>query len=265
MSRFMTMQAIRWGATASGLVVACTLNAATLGTLRAAERTGDQQPAGVEVGLFEAMADGRLQVKFIPKDDRQARLIMKNTSDQPLNVRLPDAFAGVPVLAQFGGGGGGLNVGGGGGGNQGVGGGGGGFGGGGNQFNIAPEKVAEARLTTVCLEHGKRTPKPNVPYEIRPIETFTSNAAVHELLALLGTGKVNQRAAQAAAWHLNNDLSWEELAAKEIKHIGRPGEPYFTAAELQAAMALSQEAERRATEAQKDKPAASARNVPSAQ
>ena len=60
------------------------------------------------VEMFAAMKSGEIDVKFIPKDDREARVMFKNKTKRPLSVRLPAAFAAVPVLAQRGGGGGGM-------------------------------------------------------------------------------------------------------------------------------------------------------------
>jgi hypothetical protein len=193
--------------------------------------------------MFAAMKSGDLDVKFIPKNDREAKVIIKNNTKQPLNVRLPDAFAGVPILAQArAGAAGGVgnnqnNV------NQGVGGGMGGgmmgggmmggMGGGMGMFNIAPEKVAQFKVDTVCLEHGKRDPRASVPYEIRPIESFCTKPGVADLLTLLGQGKVGQRSAQVAAWHLANGMSFDQLAAKRIEHITGDSEPYFSPDELQ--------------------------------
>ena len=60
--------------------------------------------------MFAAIEKGDISVKLIPKDSTESQVLIKNETDKPLNVKLPDAFAGVPVLAQqggFGGGGGG--------------------------------------------------------------------------------------------------------------------------------------------------------------
>ncbi|MEX0819292.1 MAG: hypothetical protein WD070_06855, partial [Pirellulaceae bacterium] len=84
-----------------------------------------------KVGLFEAMDSGEVEVRFIPKDATEANVLIENKTDKPLTIKFPEAFAGVPVLAQFGGGGGGFGGGLGGGGLGG--GGGGGLGGGGGQ------------------------------------------------------------------------------------------------------------------------------------
>jgi len=98
--------------------------------------------------LFSAEAEGLVEIRFIANDSRSAQVILKNTSGKPLSLKMPSAFAAVPVLAQMGMGGmggmGGMNGMGGGGmgggeemGGGGVGGGGGKRGGasGGKPFN----------------------------------------------------------------------------------------------------------------------------------
>ncbi len=81
-----------------------------------------------EIGLFEAIEEGSIEVKFIPISSAQANVILKNKTTNPVLVKLPRTFGAVQVLGQFGGGLGGGGLGGGGGG---LGGGGAGFGGGG--------------------------------------------------------------------------------------------------------------------------------------
>ena len=111
------------------------------------------EPRSVE--LFAAMEAGDIEVRYIPRDAREANVMIRNNTDRPLRIEMPEAFAGVPVLAQFGGGGGfggGQQGGGfGGGGNQGQGGGfggggGGGFGGG--QQEQGPPLVPIYKLMT---------------------------------------------------------------------------------------------------------------------
>ena len=245
------------------LVPSCLAIALVASTLVAAERSarpksGEYNPDHASVEMFQAIEDGKIEVKFIPKDSTEANILIKNKTKQPLNVQLPEAFAGVPVLAQIGAGGGfgGGNQGGGQ--NQGVGGGGGqGFGGGGqgggNFFNVPPEKVGELKLPTVCLEHGKKEPRAAIPYEIRPIASFNTDPAVHELLKLFGRGGIDQRSAQAAAWHLANKMSWQELRAKQIVRADGSRYQWFSDAELQRGMSLATTAQQLA----KDKPKAS--------
>jgi hypothetical protein len=197
------------------------------------------------VELFAAIESKEIDVKLIPKDDTEARVIVRNNTNKPLNVKLPEVFGGVPVLAQNVGG---ANRGGGGansaqqsmGGGMGMMGGMGGMGGG--MFNIAPEQVGQFKVATVCLEHGKKEPRPNIPYEIRPLAEVTTKPGVKELLAALGRGNMSQRATQAAAWQLANGLSWQELAAKRIKHLNGTSEPWFSPREIHAGMQFAQTA-----------------------
>jgi len=242
---------------------------------------GQFNPDHQSVEMFQAIKQGQIEVKLIPKDSTQCRVIVKNKTDKPLNVELPQAFAGVPVLAQgmgaMGGGamggvgggrggglggssgsqgfGGGMGMGGMGMGGMGMGGMGGGMGGmGGGMFNIPPEKVAKFKLPTVCLEHGKRDPKPTMKYEIKPIEAFTDKAEVQELCRMLGAGQLNQRAAQVAAWHLSNDMSWQELAGKQVRFANGTARPYFSRQEIQAGMQIVAVASERARQREKKTP-----------
>jgi len=215
---------------------------------------------GEPVGLFQAMEHGQAEVKFIAKNDEEARLLITNKTNQPLNLQLPAAFAGVPVLAQFGGGGrggggrgGGGRGGGGGGGQQSVGGGlgggggglGGGGGGGGGFFSIPPDQTAKINVAVLCLDHGLRDPSSSTPYKIVPASQHIDRPAVIQLLQAFGSGELDHAAAQAAAWHLNSDLSWDELAAKlqgTRRSLSRP--PYFSREQIQAGMAYAAEATR---------------------
>ncbi len=78
-------------------------------------REGKAKPAAVPAEqreLFEAEASGAVTVKYIPNDSRSAQIVVTNNGDRPLSLRMPEAFAGVPVLAQMGGMPGGMNGGG---------------------------------------------------------------------------------------------------------------------------------------------------------
>jgi hypothetical protein len=218
------------------------------------------------VGLFEAMDDGRVDVTFIAKSDKAARILITNRQKQPVHLQLPEAFVGVPVLAQgFGGGGGGRGGGGGGfgggggglgggGGQQSVGGGlgggggglgGGGLGGGGGVFSVPPEKTAKINVPVVCLNHGLQNPSSSNKYKIVPAEEHLDRPAVVELLKAFGRGELHHASTQAAAWHLNNDISWQQLATKlqgTRRSPRRP--PYFSRQEIQAGMAYANEAAR---------------------
>jgi hypothetical protein len=253
------------------LLAAVTLMATTLVASDQIKGVRKYNPQDETVELFSAVEEGKLEVKLIPKDSTRCRVLITNKTDKPLNVSLPDAFAGVPVLAQipfqpggmfppgmnnmdfananagaqtigignrFGNNWGQANRG-----NQFF-----NMGGPGNNllpglgpnmgpnfapFNVAPENVAQLRLTSVCLEHGKPDPRPKMAYELRPIESVTDKAELHEVCRMLGRQQLSQQAAQAAAWHLVNGMSWEELAGLKRKIVmGRIVERYFTAQDL---------------------------------
>jgi hypothetical protein len=78
-----------------------------------------------------------------------------------------------------------------------------------------------------------------------PADEFLEKPAVVELLKAFGSGELNRGAVQAAAWHLNNDMSWDELA-KKLTGTRRSTSraPYFSADEIRAGMAYASEATR---------------------
>jgi hypothetical protein len=55
---------------------------------------------------------------------------------------------------------------------------------------------------------------------------------------LLGSGQLNQRAAQVAAWHLSSGMSWQELIAKQLRFANGTRRPYFSAQEIEAGMQI---------------------------
>lgn len=246
-----SLRARWWKGTLSAVVAGVLLHAAAhAGEAGPRLKAGQYNPAHESVEMFSAVEAGQIKVRFIPRDDTQGRIIVENLTDKPLNVELPAAFAAVPVLAQrngFGNGFGNGNGGQQGGQSQGVGGGGqqgnGQQGIGQNFFNVPAEKVANIKVPCVCLEHGKDNPRPAIPYQIKPIAEFTSDANVQALCTLLGRGEIDQRAAQAAAWNLANGLSWEQLAGKRIERLDGSSTPYFSGDEIKRAKQAVKSAE----------------------
>lgn len=213
-------------------------------------------PTAERVGLFEGLEDGRLESKVIANDATGGFVLVSNTSDQPVTVELPASFVIVQVLKQFGGGGGGGGLGGGGGGlgggggqggqqgggNQSAGGGmggggqqggglggggmgGGGQGGGGGFFSIPPERSVKVPYVSACLNHGKPDPNPRVEYKLVRVEDYTDDVVLQELIRMVGTGRLNQHSAQAAIWTRTDNMSWQQLAAKN--HRGVQGVEYY--------------------------------------
>jgi hypothetical protein len=222
------------------------------------------------IGMFDGMAQGALEVEMVPKDALQGNMFIKNATDKPLTVQLPDAFVGLHILKQLGGGGlgggglGGSTTTGGGGGAQAAGGGfggggmggmgGGGFGGGG-MYSIPPEKVARIPYQSVCLEHGKPEPRSKMRYRPVPVGEYTDNPVLAQLIRRIGTQQVDLGAAQAAAWNLNSNMSWDELAAKRYTTVGGPAaRSYFSQTQLYGAQQMvTQAASAAREEAEEDK------------
>ena len=241
-----------------GLTVATLLFASSLNGAESKSKrfTGDR------VELFAALEADQVAVKLIPKNAEQATDIVENKTKRPLSIKMPEAFVGMPVLAQdFGGGG--NDRGGGGGSNQAMGGGMGMMGGMGGMgmggfFNVGPERVGKIKVKTVCLEHGKEDPNPRVPYELKPITAFTQNAELIEVCRMLGNQKIDQVSAQAAAWHLSDGLTWQQLAAKvKVRHLNGRQTMFFNALHLNKALAAVQEAKRRTQDSEQDPEATS--------
>jgi len=113
---------------------------------------------------------------------------------------------------------------------------------GGGMMHVAPEKQLKVKVTTVCLEHGKRDPNPKMAYKMIPAEQFTSDPRVIGICKMLGNNLVTQNTAQAAAWHLTDNLSWQQLASKnrvESKYTGNVS--FFKSFELRQALMLVSE------------------------
>ena len=249
------------------------------GAAEVAPNTSDTK-ALQPVEFFAARQAGMIEVDFIPRNSKQANILIRNKTDKPVALAMPQAFGGIPVLAQFGGGGmggmggggmggggmggggmgggggqgmgggmGGGGMGGGGMGGGGMGGGGMGGGGGGGFFNVEPNKVRRIKVNTVCLEHGKKEPNPRIKYMIVPIEWITKKQEVAEICKMLGSGKLNQGAAQAAAWHYSDNMSWQELGQKVGKiHLNGFTEPYFQRQQVMLGMQIANVARGRAVQ-----------------
>ena len=226
-------------------------------------------PAAKKVELFKAMKDGSLTARLILKNSREGNVLIENKTDQPLTVKLPDAVVGVQVLKQ-GGMGGGMGGGGGGGGQSsggGMGGGGGGQQGGGGgggmgMFSIPPRKVVRLPYRGVCLEHGKREPTSRMRYALIPVEQYSKDASLHELLTLVARGQLPTPVAQAAAWNINSKMPWQSLAAKRRSRLGGGFHPpYFHLQHLIRARQVVAFAKARGAERQRNRDKADG-NVP---
>jgi hypothetical protein len=221
--------------------------------LSATAKDTPSSPAGPDViDLFAGMEDGKVQATVVPRDAKRVTLQLKNKSDRPITIRLPEAFAAVPVQAQLlGGGNNGIGFGQGGGnqaggqGAQGLGVAGGGQNGGNRRdrgggapgiFNVPAGKVIKVKLTSVCLEYGKPEPSPRNEYVLQPIEALCDKPEVVSILSSLGDGEVSQEVAQLAAWNVANGIGFEQIAALPPK-LGSL-EPIYSPKAISAAAKL---------------------------
>ena len=81
-------------------------NAITLPiAINASNRNGDSSPVTKQdfVDFFEAKKRGDIDVMFIPRNSKSANVIVRNKTNKGMKVRMPEAFAGVPMLGQMGG------------------------------------------------------------------------------------------------------------------------------------------------------------------
>ena len=117
------------------------------------------------------------------------------------------------------------NAGGGFGGGGGLGGGGlggGGFGGGqqgGGFFSIPTERTVRVPYVSVCLNHGRPDPSPRLEYKLVPVEQYTQDEVLEELIRMVASGKFDQHSAQAAIWNRTDNMGWQMLAAKSTRGI----------------------------------------------
>ncbi len=269
----------------ASLLVTQALSAATRSKRVPAITKPKFDPTAKKVELFKGIKDGSLTAQLILKNSRQGNVLIKNKTDQPLTVKLPNAFVGVQVLKQGGmmGGGGGGMMGGGGGGQSGGGGGGqssgggaggggqgggmgGGMGGGGGgmgMFSIPPQKVVRLRYHGVCLEHGKREPSSRMRYKLIPVEEYSKDPGLNELLTLVAQRRIPTPVAQAAAWNINSKMPWQTLAAKRRSRLGGGFHPpYFHLQHLIRARQVVAYAKARGAERQRNASKGKAESVP---
>ena len=95
-------------------------------------------------------------------------------------------------------------------------------------FSIPPQKVVRLPYRGVCLEHGKREPTSRMRYKLVPVEQYSRDAGLHELLRLVAARRIPTPVAQAAAWNINSKMPWQSLAAKRRVRLGGGYQPpYF--------------------------------------
>ncbi|MCP4507054.1 MAG: hypothetical protein GY826_11775 [Fuerstiella sp.] len=72
-----------------------------------------------------------------------------------------------------------------------------------------------------------------------PVEEYTQDPVLKELILMVGTGRLAPQAAQAAVWNRTDNLSWQELANKFSYGVVGNKIPYFNGNDLRAAQMIS--------------------------
>jgi len=199
------------------------------------------------VPLFELLKVEQVDARLVHKDESSGNLFVDNKFKKSINVQMPEVFVGVHVLNQgffdnqnqnIQGGGqsqGGQTTG----------------GGASNSsqngpgiFSVPPGKVVRIPVKTVCLEHGRPTPASRMEYRIFPVERYSKDPALFELLTAVANGKYSQKVAQAAVWHMASGKSWKQLAAMKFRRSGGlPDRPEFTRNQLVSARKLAEKSQ----------------------
>jgi hypothetical protein len=255
----------RWSAIAA--VLAVVLTAGNTGPIR--QLSLDREARVVD--LFEGERDGQLGLRMVAQNPKSGLVFVTNRSPESLTVAVPKAVVGIHILPQFGQGPGLGNQNGFGQGNglgNGQAGGGGGLGQntggtlgpmGNNQgflgqnganglnpagngfFSIPPGKTVQLQLNSVCLSYGRPDPTPSMKYKLVRVEDQVSDPALQELLAGINE-RSDRDAVQAAAWHLANGLSWEQVAKLSNQRLPGVITPMFTDSEVRNARSLVESA-----------------------
>lgn len=226
-------------------------------------------PAAERVELFAGLEQGALAARMMPRDETGGSIFIENRTSRPLTVEMPPALVGVQVHPQAqsllpgdllssagpigaNGAAGGQSA-------QPVG---TGFPGGNgtsgslsnvnvnvnpnngplpNFFSIPAERIVRVEYCSVCLQHGAPTPRRGQIYGVKRVEEFSTDPRLPSLLSKVGKGDLDPKSAQAAAWHVVDRMSWDELQAKRFDHLNAPDTPYFGRDELHAARQIVQQ------------------------
>lgn len=215
-------------------------------------------PSAPRVEFFDGLDNQSIAAELRPKNEFGGNVFIRNLTDKPITVVLPDAVVGLHVHPQFGlnqgnqrnqgfqngpNGGQGMGAGQ----NQPVSGAMGNPGGTGigqnagqqNFFSIPAAATVRLPFHSVCLEHGKATPTPRNTYQLVRTEQYSDKPELKAISRAIAEGKLDRQSIQAAAWHINSDMTWDQLAAKKFDRAAADNTPYFTRSQLAAARGLA--------------------------
>jgi hypothetical protein len=256
---------------------------ALMGASRGAITKPTLNPNAQVVELFEGIDNDQFEARLVAQDAHDGKIFITNKTDKALTVAVPKGLVGVQILAQLpnnqfnqigmgNGMGFGMNngmqgqngaaqsVGGNAGlmgqnglqngaqnGNNGFNPGMNAFPGAGIMFSIPPEKTVQLAFNSVCLNYGRREPHAGMKYKLAKAESVTTDPVLLQLLEDYSP-RTARDAQQAAAWHLANGLSWEQIAQLMDEKIPGNPIPFFNAQQIQAAKALVAKSEKSAAD-----------------
>lgn len=114
---------------------------------------------------------------------------------------------------------------------------------------IPAGKSMQFGFKSVCLNYGRPEPMSKMTYRLIPVKTYSNDPVLAELLESYSS-RVDQDAMQAAAWHVANDMNWNQISHLPLRSLAATSAKLFQAKDVQAAQQLVESAEARA----KDRP-----------
>lgn len=120
-------------------------------------------------------------------------------------------------------------------------------------------KSIQLTLKSVCLNYGRPEPISKMTYRLIPVERFSADPVLAELLESYGP-RVDPDAMQAAAWHVANNMDWKQIGQLPMRSLAATSAKLFQPKDVQAAQKLVDAAKDRAPQRPKvERPAEVAR------
>ena len=92
-----------------------------------------------------------------------------------------------------------------------------------------------------------------------PVDEYTKDPILAELITMIGTGQLAPQAAQAAVWNRTDNMSWQQLAAKFSYDSLRRKVPYFSGNDIRGAQMITSAAVVRIKEREEANPVVKAK------
>lgn len=110
---------------------------------------------------------------------------------------------------------------------------------------IPPGKTVQLGLKSVCLNYGHPEPMSKMTYRLMAVETYSNDPVLAELLEGYSP-RVDQDAMQAAAWHVANDMNWNQITHLPLRSLVATSAKLFQTKDVQTAQSLVDAAKERA-------------------